>query len=157
MSHPYQTYFGFPGSDLNLDCGLRDHVITRFTSEGFWLYQRARYFSSTSLEPLKACKKFKFGPKFCWGENICRPTEFKEFAVEVATILYHTWKRKELVEYDPTELSLSSQKKHFFLWQVEEKVKVQENVGILGCCCIHGVNHTILSFIWGKSPNHPRC
>jgi hypothetical protein len=78
---------------------------------------------STSLEPLKACKKFKFGPKFCWGENICRPTEFKEFAVEVATILYHTWKRKELVEYDPTKLSLSSQKKHFFLWQVEEKVK----------------------------------
>ena len=32
MSPSYQTYFGFPGSDLNLDCGLRDHVITRFAS-----------------------------------------------------------------------------------------------------------------------------
>jgi hypothetical protein len=30
--HSYQTYFGFLGSDLNLDYGLRDHVITRFTS-----------------------------------------------------------------------------------------------------------------------------
>jgi len=34
VSHSYQTYFGFPGSDLNLDCGLRDHVITRFASVG---------------------------------------------------------------------------------------------------------------------------
>ena len=34
MSHSYQTYFGFPGSDLNFDCGLRDHVITRFASVG---------------------------------------------------------------------------------------------------------------------------
>ena len=32
---PYQTYFGFPGSNLNLDCGLRDHVITRFASPFF--------------------------------------------------------------------------------------------------------------------------
>jgi len=32
VSHSYQTYFGFPGSDFNLDCGLRDHVITRFVS-----------------------------------------------------------------------------------------------------------------------------
>ena len=46
VSHSYQTYFGFPGSDLNLDCGS-DHVITRFASErlllsskvamGFWV------------------------------------------------------------------------------------------------------------------------
>jgi len=34
MSHPYQTYFSFLGSDLNLDYGLRDHVITRFASVG---------------------------------------------------------------------------------------------------------------------------
>ena len=34
MSHSYQTYFGFQGSDLNLDCGLRVHMITRFTSVG---------------------------------------------------------------------------------------------------------------------------
>jgi hypothetical protein len=32
VSHSYQTYFGFSGSDLNLDCGLHDHVITRFAS-----------------------------------------------------------------------------------------------------------------------------
>jgi hypothetical protein len=32
VSHSYQTYFGFPESYLNLDCGLRDHVITRFAS-----------------------------------------------------------------------------------------------------------------------------
>jgi hypothetical protein len=32
MSHSCQTYFGFPRSDLNLDCGLRDHVITMFAS-----------------------------------------------------------------------------------------------------------------------------
>ena len=32
VSHSYQTYFGFPGSDLNLDCGLCDYVITRFAS-----------------------------------------------------------------------------------------------------------------------------
>jgi hypothetical protein len=35
VSHSYQTYFNFPGSDLNLDCGLRDHVITRFASLWF--------------------------------------------------------------------------------------------------------------------------
>jgi hypothetical protein len=34
VSHSYQTYFGFLGSDLNLDCGLRDHVITSFASVG---------------------------------------------------------------------------------------------------------------------------
>jgi len=34
MSHSCQTYFYFPGSDLNLDCGLRNHVITRFASIG---------------------------------------------------------------------------------------------------------------------------
>jgi hypothetical protein len=34
VSHSYQTYFGFPGSDRNLDCGLRDHVIMRFASVG---------------------------------------------------------------------------------------------------------------------------
>ena len=30
VSHSYQTYFDFPKSNLNLDCGLRDHVIRRF-------------------------------------------------------------------------------------------------------------------------------
>jgi hypothetical protein len=34
VSHSYQTYFGFPRSYLNLDCGLCDHMITRFTSIG---------------------------------------------------------------------------------------------------------------------------
>jgi len=33
VSHSYQTYFSFPKSDLNLDCGLRDHVIMRFASK----------------------------------------------------------------------------------------------------------------------------
>jgi len=32
VSHSYKTYFSFPGLDPNLDCGLRDHVITRFAS-----------------------------------------------------------------------------------------------------------------------------
>jgi hypothetical protein len=32
VSHSYQTYFDFSGSDLNLNCGLRDHVIMRFAS-----------------------------------------------------------------------------------------------------------------------------
>ena len=32
VSHSYQTYFGFPRSNLNLNCGLRDHMITRFAS-----------------------------------------------------------------------------------------------------------------------------
>jgi len=32
VSHSFQTYFGFSGSDLNLDCGLCDHVIMRFAS-----------------------------------------------------------------------------------------------------------------------------
>jgi hypothetical protein len=31
VSHSYQTYFGFSGLDLNLDCGLRDHEV-RITS-----------------------------------------------------------------------------------------------------------------------------
>jgi hypothetical protein len=31
VSHSYQTLYGFLRSDLNLDCGLRYHVITRFT------------------------------------------------------------------------------------------------------------------------------
>jgi hypothetical protein len=34
VSHSYQAYFCFPGSDLNFDCGLRDNVITRFASVG---------------------------------------------------------------------------------------------------------------------------
>jgi len=34
VSHSYQTYFGFPRSDLNLDCGLPNHVIKRFASVG---------------------------------------------------------------------------------------------------------------------------
>jgi hypothetical protein len=32
VSHSYQTYFGFLGSDLNLDYELHDHVIMRFAS-----------------------------------------------------------------------------------------------------------------------------
>jgi hypothetical protein len=40
VSHSYHIYFGFPESDLNLNCGLRDHVITRFTS--FNLHLRTR-------------------------------------------------------------------------------------------------------------------
>jgi hypothetical protein len=31
---PIRLIFGFPGSDLNLDCELCDHVITRFASIG---------------------------------------------------------------------------------------------------------------------------
>jgi len=31
---PIRPISAFPGSDLNLDCGLRDHVITRFASVG---------------------------------------------------------------------------------------------------------------------------
>ena len=27
LSHSYQTYLCFPRSDLNLDCGLRDHEV----------------------------------------------------------------------------------------------------------------------------------
>jgi hypothetical protein len=34
VSHSYQTYFGFSESDLNLDCGLCDHVIMKFASFG---------------------------------------------------------------------------------------------------------------------------
>jgi hypothetical protein len=30
LSHSYQTSFGFPELDLNFDCGLYDHMITRF-------------------------------------------------------------------------------------------------------------------------------
>jgi hypothetical protein len=26
-SHSYHTYFDFPGTDLNLDCWLRDHKV----------------------------------------------------------------------------------------------------------------------------------
>jgi hypothetical protein len=33
MSHSYQTSFDFSGLDLNLDCGLCDHMITRFASQ----------------------------------------------------------------------------------------------------------------------------
>jgi hypothetical protein len=39
--HSYQTFFDFPGSELNLDCGLRDHVdhevcITHTPSTTLW-------------------------------------------------------------------------------------------------------------------------
>jgi hypothetical protein len=34
VSHSYQAYFGFPGLDLNLDCGLCDNVFTRFALVG---------------------------------------------------------------------------------------------------------------------------
>jgi hypothetical protein len=30
---PIRPFFGFLGSNLNLDCGLRDHVIMRFASK----------------------------------------------------------------------------------------------------------------------------
>jgi hypothetical protein len=33
VSHSYQTYFGFPESDFNLDYGLHGHMIMRFASE----------------------------------------------------------------------------------------------------------------------------
>jgi hypothetical protein len=32
LCHSYETNFGFPGSDLNLDRGWRDHVIMSFAS-----------------------------------------------------------------------------------------------------------------------------
>jgi hypothetical protein len=32
VSHSYRICFSFLGSYLNLDCGLRDHMITRFAS-----------------------------------------------------------------------------------------------------------------------------
>jgi hypothetical protein len=40
VSHSYHTYFSFPWSNLNLDCRLHDHVITRFATFGIkaWLY-----------------------------------------------------------------------------------------------------------------------
>jgi hypothetical protein len=31
VSHSYQTHFSFPGSDLNLDCELRDQFSYNFT------------------------------------------------------------------------------------------------------------------------------
>jgi len=34
VSHSYQTCFSFSGLDLNLDCELRDHMITRFALVG---------------------------------------------------------------------------------------------------------------------------
>ena len=37
VSHSYQTYFGFPGSDLILGCGLRDHEVRIISSLGFWV------------------------------------------------------------------------------------------------------------------------
>ena len=34
VSHSYQNFFGFLGSDFNLDNGLRDQLIMRFVSVG---------------------------------------------------------------------------------------------------------------------------
>jgi hypothetical protein len=34
----YQIFFSLPGSNLNLDCGLLDRVITRFTSVWYLWY-----------------------------------------------------------------------------------------------------------------------
>ena len=34
VSHSYKISFGFLGSDLNVNCGLRDHILTRFISVG---------------------------------------------------------------------------------------------------------------------------
>jgi predicted P-loop ATPase len=38
VSHSYQTYFGFPGSDLNLDCRLRDHKVRIKKTGMHWDY-----------------------------------------------------------------------------------------------------------------------
>jgi hypothetical protein len=62
VSHSYQTYFGFPGSDLNLDCGLRDHVITMITSVGIRARLRNKVIS------------------FCYFCFFCVPLSFSVFA-----------------------------------------------------------------------------
>ena len=61
MSHPYQTYFSFLGSDLNLDYGLRDHVITRFASVGIRARLRNKVIS------------------FCYFCYFCVPLSFSVF------------------------------------------------------------------------------
>jgi len=61
VSHSYQTYFGFPGSDLNLDCGLRDHVIMRFASVGIRARLRNKVIS------------------FCYFRFFCVPLSFLVF------------------------------------------------------------------------------
>ena len=38
MSHSYQIYFGFLGSNLNLDCGLRDHKVRITVVLGFLIF-----------------------------------------------------------------------------------------------------------------------
>jgi hypothetical protein len=62
VSHSYQTYFGFPRSDLNLDCGLRDHVMTRFASVGI----RARLQNKVI--------------SFCYFRSFSVPLSFSVFA-----------------------------------------------------------------------------
>jgi hypothetical protein len=43
VSRSYQTSFDFSGSDFNFDCGLCDHVITRYASPSKDLNQNKSY------------------------------------------------------------------------------------------------------------------
>jgi len=54
--------FGFPGSDLKLDCGLRDHMIMRFASVGI----RARLENKVI--------------SLCYFHFFCVPLSFSVFA-----------------------------------------------------------------------------
>ena len=62
LCHSYQTYFGFPRSDLNLNCRLRDHMIMKFASVGIRARLRNKVIS------------------FCCFRFFCVPLSFSVFA-----------------------------------------------------------------------------
>jgi hypothetical protein len=79
VSHSYQTYFDFPGSDFNLDCGLRDHMITRFASVGIKARLRNKVIS------------------FCYFCFFCDPLSFLVFASIFLFFVFASSKQKEKV------------------------------------------------------------
>ena len=57
--YSYQTYFCFPGSNISLDCGLCDHVITRFASLLVYAHRMQDY--TIEDQALKITHDINFG------------------------------------------------------------------------------------------------
>ncbi|KAL3566427.1 hypothetical protein D5086_031842 [Populus alba] len=85
VSHSYQTYFGFSGSDLNLDCGLRDHVITRFAS---------------GEREVDKCRRLFYDLEASWEKEVQRQKDERRRRVVVVIIQKYVrkWLKQEATE-----------------------------------------------------------
>jgi hypothetical protein len=105
VSHSYQTYFGFSGSDLNLDCGLRDHVIMRFASVGIRARLRNKVIS------------------FCYFRFFSVPLSFSVFASIFLFFVSASSKKKKRIIFHLVTVS-----NHISILQRKKKEREKEGL-----------------------------